>query len=81
MKTVPAQGKLYIKVPTIDDPVVKKIRIALRLSPGELPVILMDASDRKTYTMKSLPITPGSKLLDSLKNLVGEDSVRLKVGH
>lgn len=80
-KTVPAQGKLYIKVPTIDDPVVKKIRIALRLSPGELPVILMDASDRKTYTMKSLPITPGSKLLDSLKNLVGEDSVRLKVGH
>ncbi|MBC8531366.1 DNA polymerase III subunit alpha [Gehongia tenuis] len=80
-RPVPAQGKLYIKVPTIDDPVVKKIRIALRLNPGELPVILMDASDRRTYAMKSLPIKPGPELLDSLKKLVGEDSVRLKVGH
>ena len=67
--------KLYVKVPSIDDPAVAHIRRVLVMFPGESQLVLVTADTGKRYGMPCLIHT---SLLTELKETVGEQNVVVK---
>ncbi len=70
---------LYIKIPSINDVVVEKIKKILSANSGDVVVKLYSAEDKKAYkTSKHLWVSPSNELNASLVELLGKENVILK---
>ena len=71
----PIMGKLYVKVPSIDHPLLRKARLVLNMFPGTQQVILVCADSRKQLgTVAQLH----PALLGELREMFGPENVVVK---
>ena len=69
------QQTLYLRLPSREDPRLRKVRLALSFFPGESPVVLYFADCKKRVGSRC-QIHPA--LLEDLRERLGEDNVVLK---
>ena len=75
-KASPMEGKtLYLKIPTIDHPAVRHMKLVFQMFPGTDPVKIVMADTRKVYAaqVKLLP-----SLVAEAKEWLGEENVVVK---
>lgn len=69
------EKKLYLRVPSKEDPLFRTALLILRQHPGPTPVVLYDGKTGK-YSMKTDGgVTPGDSLLSKLSEYLGEENV------
>jgi DNA polymerase-3 subunit alpha len=75
VSTPPAGGKLYLKLPSAEDPRMRKLSLILDMFPGRQPVVLycVDTQKRLGAVAQLHP-----SLIKALKELLGEENVVLK---
>ena len=66
---------LYLRLPSQQAPVVRKVRAILSLFPGRMKTVLFFADDRSRTAITS---APREDMLQELRRLLGEDSVVVK---
>ncbi|MCI8474964.1 MAG: DNA polymerase III subunit alpha [Oscillospiraceae bacterium] len=71
----PIPGKLYVKVPSIDHPLLRKARLVLNMFPGTQQVILLCADTRKQLGAAA-QLHPA--LLGAMKEMFGSENVVVK---
>ena len=69
------QGTLYVKVPSAEDPLLRKARLVLNMFPGAQRVILLCADTRKQLGA-SAQLHPA--LLAELREMFGPENVVVK---
>jgi DNA polymerase-3 subunit alpha len=74
----PKASKLYLKVSSINMPVVTEITEILKDYKGDTEVIFYDASTKKYVKASEIKIFISEDIIDALKEILGEDSVILK---
>ena len=77
-KSDSAEKKLYIKVPSLNDPRINNIVRIATLNSGEVKVILFDGSTRKYSVMSGVRINPDDRVLDRLSSMFSPENVVLK---
>ena len=78
VKIKPSQ-KLYLKVESINTPIVKQITEILKTGSGECEVIFFDASTKKYIKAKELSISATNEVIEILKAILGQDNVIYKI--
>ena len=73
--TPPSQGTLYLRLDTEDDVVFPKVRAIINMFPGDKQVVVYFA-DTKQRRGAKCDIDP--RMLEELKNLLGEENVIVK---
>ena len=68
-------GKLYVQLKSESDERYRKVRAIINMFPGEWPVVLFFADNR---TRRGSQASLDSRMIDELKNLLGEENVVLK---
>ncbi len=74
-QNIPLAGKLYLKLPSEQDPVFNKVRAIVNMFPGENPVVLY-FSDTAVRRGTHCSFTPA--MLEELKKILGNGNVVLK---
>jgi len=78
LEKAPAQC-LYLRLNLEDGKLFERVKILLERFPGNLPVVLYDgATKRKMRAPKELFINPSEAFLNVMREMLGEDNVRLK---
>ena len=72
----PVGGTLYLQLPTESDPRYRKVRAILNMFPGQWPVVVFFADNRTRRGTRAA--IDDSRLVDELKNLLGDGNVVLK---
>jgi len=73
------QGKLYLRLDMGDTRLFERVKTVLSRFPGNLPVIMVDAVTRKSMQApRELFINPSDAIMDIMKELLGEENVKLK---
>ncbi|MBQ9744903.1 MAG: DNA polymerase III subunit alpha [Clostridia bacterium] len=75
---MPKSAKLYLKVSSINLPIVSEITELLKEYDGDTEIIFYDASTKKYVKALELKISVSKDILDALKDILGKDSVVLK---
>jgi len=71
--------KLFLKVETLDDAIIRQLKEILLTSPGDTPVILYVVDQKKKLTTASnLWVRVNDELISVVKRFLGEDAVILK---
>ncbi len=68
-------GKLYVQLRSETDERYRKVRAILNMFPGQWPVVLFFADNR---TRRGTTASFDSRMLDELKNVLGDENVVLK---
>ena len=76
--SAPKMSKLYLKVSSINLPVVTEITDILKDYKGDTEVIFYDASTKKYVKATEIKIFISEDIIDALKEILGNDSVILK---
>ena len=71
----PAEGTLYLRLPTEDSPLQRKVRAILNMFPGESPAVLFFADTR---IRRGTRCQLRQSMLDELRKVLGEANVVLK---
>ena len=74
----PKASKLYLKVSSINLPVVTEITEILKDYKGDTEVIFYDSSTKKYVKATDIKIFISDDIIDALKEILGDDSVILK---
>ena len=69
------QGKLYLRLETMDEKRFRKIRAILKMFPGTNPVVVYFADTKKRMGSQC---GLSDSMLQELKNVLGEENVVLK---
>ena len=69
------EGTLYLRLPTENSPLVRKIRAILNMFPGDSPAVLFFADTR---LRRGTRCQLRRSMLDELQNVLGEGNVVLK---
>ena len=72
---VPGAGKIYLRLPTLEDPVVRKIRRILLLFPGSQQMVFYFTDTKKRF---GSPCLIHTSLVRELRELLGEENVVVK---
>ena len=72
---VPGAGKIYLRLPTLEDPVVRKIRRILLLFPGNQQMVFYFTDTKKRF---GSPCLIHTSLVRELRELLGEENVVVK---
>ena len=70
--------RLFIKVSSLNDDRINKLKRIIALNRGNAKVVLYDESTRKYSAMKDLMINPEGAVLDRIASIFGERNVILK---
>ena len=70
--------RLFIKVSSLNDDRINKLKRIIALNRGNAKVVLYDESTRKYSAMKDLMINPEGTVLDRIASIFGERNVILK---
>ena len=74
-----AAGRLYLRLDMGDGRLFDRVRTVLSRFPGNLPVVLVDSATRKTMQApRELYINPSEAIMDIMKEMLGEENVKLK---
>ena len=73
--TPPVGGTLYLQLPNEADSRYRKVRAILNMFPGEWPVVVFFADNR---TRRGTRASLDGRMIDELRNLLGEANVVLK---
>ena len=73
-----ANSKLYLRVNSIDEPIVNEIIELLNEYSGETEIIFYDSSKKKYVKASNLSITASDDVIFALKAILGDDAVVLK---
>ena len=71
----PLEGTLYLRLPTENTPLQRKVRAILNMFPGENPAVLFFADTR---LRRGTRCQLRQNMLDELRNVLGEANVVLK---
>ena len=71
-------SKLYLKVNSVSNPIVKEIIELLGEYNGDTEIIFFDSSTKKYVKASNLSISVSNDILGALKAILGDDSVVLK---
>jgi DNA polymerase-3 subunit alpha len=72
------ERRLYIKVSSLSDARIDKIRRTATLNSGDTKIVLYDESTGRYSAMKDLSIDPSDNVIARLKNYFGDQNVILK---
>lgn len=72
------ESKLYLKVSSINDPIVKQIIDLLKEFSGDTEIIFYDNSQKKYVKASQLKVFASDDVISALKALLGQDAVVLK---
>ena len=75
---IPKPSKLYLKVSSINLPIVREITELLKEFDGDTEIIFYDASTKKYVKATELKIAVSDDVLGALKDILGKDNVILK---
>jgi DNA polymerase-3 subunit alpha len=70
-----SSARLYLRVPSLDDPLTKEALEILNFAKGEVTVLLYDQKTGKTVSPKNTRTTASELLLGALRALLGEANV------
>ena len=74
-RTVPQGGRLYVKLPSADDPRMRKLRLVLNMFPGNSQVVLY-CEDTQKRLGAAAELHPA--LIAELRELFGVENVVVK---
>lgn len=69
---------LYLKLPSLQDPVYRRVCALSHIFPGPRQVVLYDGSQGKYFRDRSLTFSAESFIIDRLRALLGEEQVVLR---
>ena len=78
MEKTAEDTRLFIKVSSLSDDRINKLKRIIALNRGNAKVVLYDESTRKYSAMKDLMINPEGAVLDRIASIFGERNVILK---
>ena len=74
-----SMGKLYLRLDMGDTRIFDRVKTVLSRFPGNLPVIMVDSATRKSMQApRELFINPSDAVIDIMKEMLGEENVKLK---
>ena len=74
-----AASKLYLRLDMGDTRLFERVKTVLSRFPGNLPVVMVDAATRRSMQApRELFINPSDAIMDIMKELLGEENVKLK---
>ena len=72
-------AKLYLRLDMQDAGLFDRVKTALSRFPGNIPVVLVDGVTRKSMQApRDLYINPSDAIIDIMKEMLGEENVKLK---
>ena len=74
-QTAPRNGTLYLRLPSENDPVYRKIKAILNMFPGQSGVVLFFADTKQRRGTRCVLM---ESMLTELKNVLGEENVVMK---
>ena len=72
------ESKLYLKVKSINEPIVTEIIELLKEYSGDTEIIFYDSSTKKYVKASKLSISASNDVIFALKAILGDDAVILK---
>lgn len=77
-EAIPKTSKLYLKVSSINLPIVMEITELLKEYDGDTEIIFYDASSKKYVKAAGLKIAVSDDVMEALKEILGKENVILK---
>ncbi len=77
---IPPAGtaKLYIKLPSLDSPLLERVKALIGIYPGTTPVVIFGCEEKKYIALQNGGTSPTEGMLSYLDKLLGNDCVVLK---
>jgi DNA polymerase-3 subunit alpha len=77
-KKIEAEPRIYIKIPTLNDDRINKLKRIIALNRGNAKVVLYDESTGKYSVMKDVMINPDDRIIARLCSIFGDKNVIFK---
>ena len=77
-KKVDSAPRIFIKIPTLSDDRINKLKRIIALNRGNAKVVLYDESTGKYSVMKDVMINPDGRILARLYSIFGDENVIYK---
>lgn len=76
--TVAAQKKLFIRIPSKDAPIFRRVKALLEIFDGPCEAVFYCADTQSAFQIKGLSTYPSQYVISKLRELLGEENVILK---